>query len=158
MASWEHGKRLLQGVNVSAFTGGKAFRKYVCQHFLKEILYLFIVSCWHLNLLLLSVAEGRWWGFCRCLVSLAFTGWEKWSLALSSSHTGSRRVFPLVTVALAQLLQQRCWRCPLGVGAPLPSHLGHRCTGIILHWEAAKQTLAFRNVACNGSSVLLQIY
>lgn len=52
------GKRLLQGVNVSGFTRGKALKKYVCQHFLKEILYLFIVSCWHLKLLLLPVAEG----------------------------------------------------------------------------------------------------
>lgn len=45
--------------SVSGFTGGKAFRKYVCQHFLKETFYLFIVSRWHLNLLLLSVAEGK---------------------------------------------------------------------------------------------------
>lgn len=57
------------------------------------------MSC-HSNLLLVSVAEGKRWGFCHCLVSLAFTGWEKWSLALSSSHTGSRRVFPLVTLWL----------------------------------------------------------
>lgn len=83
MRAWE---KAVLSVNVRGFTGGKAFRKYVCQHFLKEILYLFIVSCWHLNLLLLSVAEGKWWGFYHCLVSLAFTGWEKWSLALSSAH------------------------------------------------------------------------
>lgn len=36
--------------------------------------------------------------------------------------------------------------------------LGHCVTGVILHWETGKQTLAFRDVTCAVVSVLLQIY
>lgn len=106
----------------------------------------------------LSVAEGKWWWLHQCLVSPAFTGWEKWSFTVSSSLARSSPVFPLWCL---WLLRSCCSRDAGAGGAGCPSALtlGRHATGVILHRkEAAQWTWAFRNVACSGGSMLLQIY
>jgi len=131
---------------------------------------VFIVSSWHLNLLLCQQLKASGEDFATALRFSSFR-WVRRVELCSLLTRWLRPWLPLGDfVAGGQSLQRdaagcgRGWQplCPgagdmQGVAAPLPGRWGRRATGLALCWEAGKKAWACRNVTRSGSSVLPRI-